>query len=73
MRGLSDQCSNSGKPGKNAVGVWRICKLVGQILPRPMLIVLTIPPEPGRRQVINDAFVGTPDFVTILPIAQRQL
>ncbi|GAB3778706.1 hypothetical protein GCM10028818_28130 [Spirosoma horti] len=47
-----------------------VTEFVGEVLAGPMLIMFAIPPEPGSRQVINDAVISAPDFVTILAITQ---
>jgi len=61
------------KAAKNGFVVGGVGEFVGQILARPVLVVLTLAPEAGGGYVVNYAPVSHPDFVAVLAVAQGEL
>ena len=42
----------------------------GEVLASPVLVVLAVAPEPRGRHVVDNALVGAPYFVAVLPISE---
>ncbi len=45
----------------------------GKVLPGPVLIVPAPAPVPAGGHVVDNAHVGDPDFVAVLPVAEGEL
>lgn len=58
---------------KHTIGMGCIGQLIGQILTRPVFVVLSVTPEPGSRQIVDDPSERTPDSIAVLSIPQCQL
>lgn len=50
-----------------------IFKLLGQILPTPMLVMHSLFPKFRFAHIIDQAFVRYPNLVLVLPIVERKL
>lgn len=70
---LGQQATNGLESAKNDGRVRGIWELMGQVLARPVLVMLAIAPELARRNIVNHALIGNPNLIPVLPIPQRQL
>jgi len=70
---LNFKSSNYRKFIKNLSGVRSIFKLVGQVLARPVLVVLSGSPQPREGHVVNQTFVSHPNLRLVLTVAEGQL
>jgi hypothetical protein len=58
---------------ENMLSMGCIGQLARQVLSRPVFIVLSIPPKPGWRHIIDISFVRHPDLRLVLTISKREL
>lgn len=65
------QPANYHKFIKNVRGVRSVRQLIREVLPSPVLIMFSIPPQPGDSYVINITLVSDPNLRFILTVPKR--